>query len=80
LKQKDRTTPKSRVKSLSDLIFGLALSIGALTLIGRQPGDFGQLIQSILFDAFSFLILISVWYRYTRTMSDLQSETPRVKK
>jgi hypothetical protein len=35
-------TPKSRIESLSDLIFGLALSIGALTLIGKPPDDFGR--------------------------------------
>ena len=72
---KERSTPKSRIESLSDLIFGLALSIGALILIGQSPSDFGQLIQSILFYAFSFLILISVWYGYTRTMSVLRIET-----
>lgn len=66
---------KSRIESLSDLIFGLALSIGALTLIGQPPSDLGQLIRSILFYAFSFLILISVWYSYTRTMSQLHVET-----
>jgi uncharacterized membrane protein len=66
---------KSRIESLSDLIFGLALSIGALTLIGAPPSNLGQLLQSILFYAFSFLILISVWYSYTRTMSQLHVET-----
>ena len=75
---KERSTPKSRIESLSDLIFGLALSIGALTLIGQPPGDFGQLLQSILFYAFSFLILISVWYAYTRIMSELRIETSRL--
>lgn len=74
--EKERTPPKSRIESLSDLIFGLALSIGALTLIGQPPSDFGQLVQSILFYAFSFLILISVWYGYTHTMSELQVEKP----
>jgi uncharacterized membrane protein len=72
---KEHSPPKSRIESLSDLIFGLALSIGALTLIGKPPSDFGQLVQSILFYAFSFLILISVWYGYTRTMSELHTET-----
>jgi len=72
---KERSTPKALIESLSDLIFGLALSIGALTLIGQPPSNFGQLIQSILFYAFSFLILISVWYGYTRIMSQLHIET-----
>ena len=75
---KERTLPKSRIETLSDLIFGLALSIGALTLIGQPPSDFAQLIQSLLFYAFSFLILISVWYGYTRTMSLLHVENSKL--
>ena len=63
------------MESLSNLIFGLALSIGALTLIGQQPSNFQQLLLSILYYAFSFFILITVWYSYTRTISLLTVET-----
>jgi len=70
-------TPKSRIESLSDLIFGLALSIGALTLIGNPPRNFQALLQSIGYFAFSFLILISVWYTYTRTMENVRIESPQ---
>jgi uncharacterized membrane protein len=69
------STTRPRIQSLSDLIFGLALSIGALTLIGQQPSDFQQLIVSILYYAFSFVILISIWRSYTRTMVLLPAET-----
>jgi uncharacterized membrane protein len=69
---------KTRIESLSDLIFGLALSIGALTLIGQPPSDFQALLLSIAFYAFSFIILISVWYSYTRTMAFLHVETDRL--
>ncbi len=69
---------KHRIESLSDLIFGLALSIGALTLINRQPNDFQQLILFVLYYAFSFLILINIWRIYTRTMSFLPIETTRL--
>ena len=72
---KERTTPKSRIESLSDLIFGLALSIGALTLIGQSPKDFLGLVLAIMYYAFSFLILISVWFGYTRIMANLHVET-----
>jgi uncharacterized membrane protein len=79
LAQEKGVTPhKTRIESLSDLIFGLALSIGALTLIGQPPSDFQALVLSIAFYAFSFLILISVWYSYTRTMSLLRVETDRL--
>jgi uncharacterized membrane protein len=72
------TPHKTRIESLSDLIFGLALSIGALTLIGQPPSDFQGLLLSLAFYAFSFLILISVWYSYTRTMAHLRVETDRL--
>jgi uncharacterized membrane protein len=75
--EKERSTPKSRIETLSDLIFGLALSIGALTLIGQAPSSFQDLVVSIAYYAFSFLILISVWYGYTRIMSNVRIETRR---
>ena len=67
--------PKTRIDTLSDLIFGLALSIGALTLIGQPPNDFKGLVLSIAYYGFSFIIIISVWSGYTRTMTFLHAET-----
>jgi len=74
---KETVAPKFRIESLSDLIFGLALSIGALTLIGQPPSDIQQLLLSIIYYAFSFFILIRVWYSYSRTMEELIIETKR---
>lgn len=71
------STGKRRIESLSDLIFGLALSIGALTLIGQPPNSLAGLALSILFYAFSFLILIMVWSAYTQAMSHVLMETRR---
>jgi len=68
-----RTRP--RIQSLSDLIFGLALSIGALTLIGQQASDFQHLLISLIYYGFSFLILANVWRMYTHTMDLLPVET-----
>lgn len=68
--------PKPRIQGLSDLIFGLALSIGAVQFIGAPPKDPGMLTQDILSFGFSFLILISVWNRYTTTTSVMPVETP----
>ena len=73
-----RLITKGRLESLSDLIFGLALSIGALTLIGTTPKNFGSLLVSIAYFAFTFLILISVWRSYTGTMTNLKKVTPQV--
>jgi uncharacterized membrane protein len=75
---KEGVPSKLRIESLSDLIFGLALSIGALTLIGQEMTDFVGLLNALLFYGFSFLILISVWYGYSRTMTVLRLETDRL--
>jgi len=64
-----------RIESLSDLIFGLALSIGALTLINQQVTTMPQLIGLILEYAFSFIILIGVWRAYTILMASFTFET-----
>jgi len=68
--------PRPRIQGLSDLIFGLALSIGAIQLVGSLPQTHNALVADISAFAFSFLILISVWNRYTTTMSVMPVETP----
>jgi uncharacterized membrane protein len=70
--------PKPRIESLSDLIFGLALSIGALSLLGNAPRNPGEIGSDLVTFGFSFLILISVWLRYTSIMSVLPIETSAV--
>jgi len=67
--------PRPRILSLSDLIFGLALSISALTLIGHQPTSAAELFASLGLYGFSFLILISVWRLYSSITSVLPTET-----
>jgi uncharacterized membrane protein len=57
------------------MIFGLALSISALTLVGKQPANNEALSFSLGLYAFSFLILISVWQVYSSVTSILPSET-----
>jgi uncharacterized membrane protein len=68
-------TPRPRIQGLSDLVFGLALSIGAIQLVGSLPRDNNALLADILAFAFSFLIIINVWNRYTTTMSVMPVET-----
>lgn len=69
--------PRPRIESLTDLIFGLALSIGAVGTLNSKPTLVGDLVQSVALYSFSFLILISIWLRYTEVMSALPIETPR---
>jgi uncharacterized membrane protein len=70
---------RPRIESLTDLVFGLALSIGAIGLINNKPTDTKSLIVSVGGFGFSFLILISIWFRYTEVMSILRVEVARTR-
>jgi uncharacterized membrane protein len=67
--------PRPRIEAFSDLIFGLALSIGALTLIGQQLTSFEALMAALGLYGFSFLILVGVWHSYSTVTSVLPAET-----
>lgn len=71
--------PRPRIETLTDLIFGLALSIGAVGLLNSKPPDTGQFLYGVFFFVFSFFILITIWLRYTDTMSVLPVETRRIR-
>jgi uncharacterized membrane protein len=75
VEEQSRFKPRPRIQTLSDLIFGLALSIGALTLIGQQPTDFQTVVTSLLFFSFSFIVLVNVWRSYSTILSVLPVET-----
>jgi uncharacterized membrane protein len=55
-------------------VFGLALSIGVLALIGKSATTSAELTNHILGFLFSFVILINVWIRYSRIISVLPVE------
>src|SRR5256712_9949188 len=67
--------PRPRIAALTDLVFGLALSIGAISLISKQPANAPDLYLAIAGFGFSFLILIQIWFRFTEIMSILPLET-----
>jgi len=72
-----RGLPHDRVVALSDLVFGLALSIGAIVLVTQTaPTTSDEVISSLVEFGFSFLVLIRVWTRYTTIMADLPVDTP----
>jgi uncharacterized membrane protein len=69
--------PRPRIEQLSDMVFGLALSVGALALVATPPTKSSQLTSDIVTFGFSFLILIVVWFSYTRLMSVMTLEGQR---
>jgi uncharacterized membrane protein len=75
LESDEGTKPRPRIESLSDLVFGLALSIGAFALVSNPPRTDYEFYQDVGTFAFNFVVLISIWLRYTRIMSVLPVET-----
>jgi uncharacterized membrane protein len=69
---------KIRIESLSDLVFGLALSIGSLILVDRGVQSSESLGVNVLLFGFGFLIIVMVWLRYSRTMAVLPVDVPFV--
>lgn len=65
----------SRLENLADIVFGLALSVCALSLISSPPHTGAEVENDILWFAFSFMILMFFWAEYTDIMSVLPIET-----
>jgi hypothetical protein len=65
-----------RIESLSDLVFGLALSIGSIILVGKQPQSGQDIAVNVLLFGFGFLIIVMTWLGYSRTMAVLPVEAP----
>lgn len=69
------SVPRPRIQGLSDLIFGLALSIGSAQLLFSTPAGGYEILKSLVVFGFSFVILINVWLRYTSVTSVVPIET-----
>jgi uncharacterized membrane protein len=65
---------KVRIEGLSDIVFGLALSIGSLVLIANLPPTPGALGTDIVLFIFSFVLVVTSWFLYSRIMSVLPVE------
>jgi len=74
---RERRRPRPRIETLSDLIYGLSLSIGAIGLVitNSQRSSVADINTNILEFLFVFLILITSWILYTSNMSVLPVET-----
>src|SRR5436305_7956906 len=75
--EQHRKHPRPRLETLSDLIYGLSLSIGAISLVitNSQSSSASDINRNILQFLFVFLILITSWIIYTSDMSVLPIET-----
>ena len=67
---------KLRIENLSDLVFGLALSIGSIVLISKLPQSPTELVTGIVLFGFSFLLVVWIWTGYSTTMTFLPAEAP----
>jgi uncharacterized membrane protein len=65
---------KVRIEGLSDIVFGLALSIGSLVLIANLPQTPDALGTDIVLFIFSFALVVTSWYLYSRIMAVLPVE------
>ncbi len=70
--------PRPRIEALSDMVFGLSLSIGAIALIAQPPTSLGDINTHILVFILTFIVLITTWLAYTNVMSVLPIETGTV--
>jgi hypothetical protein len=60
-----------KLESLTDMVFGLALSIGALLLAISNSSTISDIEFNVLSFGFNFLVLIFVWIHYTSIVSVL---------
>ena len=66
---------KYRIEGLSDLVFGLALSIGSLAMINQPAANVADVEHGIIEFVFSFIVIVSVWLSYTRLITEQKIET-----
>jgi uncharacterized membrane protein len=62
---------KKDIEDLSNIVFGLALTVGTLTLIKPSEDSFTELISILGNFGLSFLVLLWFWWLYNRTMKDM---------
>ena len=76
--ERENTRIKVRLapESFSDIIFGLALSIGSLILIQSQVLTWQDFVWNVLLFGFSFLVIALVWLLFSQTISALPSDIP----
>lgn len=67
-----------RIEGLSDIIFGLALSLTAVQLTFNPPDNQAKVVAYIVEFVFSFWLIVWVWMAFTRIMGRLTVEPHRM--
>jgi uncharacterized membrane protein len=65
---------KKSIEDLSNLVFGLALTLGAVTLVRPENNDFVQLLGIMINFALSFFIIVWIWWGYNRLIKRLDMD------
>jgi uncharacterized membrane protein len=65
------------IENLSNLVFGLVLSIASLILIANPPKNPRELAEDLAWFTFSFLLVISVWRSYVAIMCQIEEWNSR---
>ena len=76
--RKRRNEVRLKPDSFSDIIFGLALSIGSLILIEDRVQVWQSFIWNLLLFGFSFAVIALVWLSFSATMRYLSTDVPLV--
>ena len=66
------------IEKLTDVIFGFALAVGALSLTGAQPQTMSAMAGGLFMFGLSFVILVVVWWGHSDLMSKLGSGKSKV--
>jgi len=72
-------TPRVRlgIETISDVVFGLALEIGSISIVAKLPQTATDLTTEIVEFGFSFVVVFMAWFSYRRAVVALPYETPR---
>jgi uncharacterized membrane protein len=70
--------PPDRIEALTDAVFGLALTLTAIQLAFTPPTLVYQVLTNILDFAFSFGVLIVIWFAYTEIARAIRVEIPTI--
>lgn len=65
IREEESARTKTAISNLSNMIFGLALSLGTFTFITSGFSNLGNVLNNLFIFAFSFILLFFIWIRYT---------------